>query len=102
MKLKDIEVGKEYRVIVPEHVDAGAFWDHRYGRVPVYATVIEVGIHYDVPQYETYGGIQGTPRVLKRYLTSERADGVALTLTRGKRVVIPCRNVQYERPEYTR
>ena len=102
MKLKDIVVGEEYRIVVPEAEDAGAFWDHRYGRKPVYGVAVEVGVEHAVPEYVTYGGIAGTPRVVARHHTSERAEFVRFQLVSGRIVTIRAQSVKYLRPDFTK
>jgi hypothetical protein len=96
VRLRDIEVGKTYRVKIPLHVDVAAWHRQRYDRKPTHARVIEVGLHYDVPDYVTWSGIAGTPRVRSGWHTSERADGVKVEFDGGRTGVIPCRNVEWE------
>lgn len=97
MKLRDIEVGKTYEVLIPEHVDVSAWHARRYDRRPTYGKVVEVGVHYDVPRRVTYGGISGTPRALVGWNASERADGVKVSWDDGRKVgVVPARNVKWE------
>jgi hypothetical protein len=65
MKNAEIQVGRNYRVKVPLHVDT-SLWHrahHERPRVPTIAVCVEKGVTYMVPEYQTYGGIAGSPRV---------------------------------------
>jgi hypothetical protein len=99
MKLSEIEVGKSYYAKVPMHVDV-SLWHHRvYNRVTPVVRVVEVGVYYDVPQYVTYGGLAGTPRVCTGYKQSSRADGVKIAWDAygdERTGVVPCRNIEWE------
>lgn len=103
MKTKDIVIGKSYYVRIPKEVDEYLHMcdspnrPRAWAPVRIHATVLEVGVARDVPEFQTYGGLAGTPRVHSG--SHHIDDGVRIRFEyRGdeRTVVVPPRAIQWE------